>query len=177
MRSRPAVALAVALTIVGCSSDDDARPRAQARTSTSTTAAPEECAGADPVPPPAANGEPAEIVASADDLVFAIVDRGASVDVVSLFRQGPDCAYEPVQLDGATGAFSVGGSVTHGDGIRCDAGRVTVLSATSDDGRTYQATAVTYEVRDDELVEVDRVASTVESTDPDTLGAYYRLDC
>lgn len=179
MRSRSAAALAVALVLVGCSDDgDDEPPRAQATTTTASSSPDtEECAGADPAPPPAANGEPAEIVASVSDLVFAIVDRGASVDVVSLFRQGADCAYEPLQLDGSTGAFSVGGSVTHGDGLRCEGGRVTVLSATSDDGRTYQATAVTYEVAGTELVEVDRDASTIESSDPDALGAYYRLDC
>jgi K+-sensing histidine kinase KdpD len=53
-----------------------------------------------------------------------------------------------------------------------------LLSATSDDGATYQATAVTYDVEGTDLVEVDRQASTIEAQDdPETLDGYYRLDC
>jgi hypothetical protein len=177
----------VALVLVGCSDDDDGEPQAQGVTtstdstdSTTVTSAdaPDDCDGADPVPPEAADGSPAEIVATSGDLAFAVVDRGASVDVVAIFAT-VDCAYEPVLLDREATAFAVGGSVTHGDGIRCDgSGQLTVLSATSDDGATYQATAVTYEVDGTALVETDRQATTIEAgEDPDGLAAYYRLDC
>ena len=174
--------LALAL-LSGCSDDgDDDGPQAQAATTTTATteptAEPADCAGADPVPPEAADGLPAELVATDGDLTFAVVDHGASVDVVELYAT-VDCAYEPVLLDREATAFAVGGSVTHGDGIRCeDDGRITVLSATSDDGQTYQATTVTYEVDGTAMVEVDRDAATIEAgEDPDGLAAYYRLDC
>lgn len=169
----------LALVLVACGDDDDAPPTAASvttSTSTSTTEA-ESCAGADPVPPTAADGSAAEIVAQAGDLQLAIVDHGASVDVVSLFVT-VDCALTPVQLNGATATLAVGGSVTHGDGLRCEDDDVTVLSATSDDGATYQATSTTYRVEGTELVEIDSSASTIEaSDDPDTLAGYYRLDC
>jgi hypothetical protein len=169
----------LALALVGCGDDDDDRPGAAAVTTTTTTTieAAEDCAGADPVAPSAADGTPAEVVATVGDLQLAVVDRGASVDVVSLFVT-VDCAFEPVQLDGRAAALAVGGSVTHGDGLRCEGDDITVLSATSDDGATYQATATRYRVDGTELVEIDRQASTIEAqADPDELEAYYRLDC
>jgi hypothetical protein len=169
-------ALFVALALAGCGDDDDGPTAASVTTSTAASGT-DLCAGADPVPPTAVDGTPAEIVAQAGALQLAIVDHGASVDVVSLFV--PDeCALAPVQLDGATATFAVGGSVTHGDGIRCDGGELTVLSATSDDGATYQATATTYRVDEAELVEVEATSSTIDAqADPDALAPYYRLDC
>ena len=177
MRSVAVTAVALIAAGVSCSDDDEPRAQGASTTATSSTTVADDCAGSDLVPPTAVNGTPAEVVATSGELSFAIVDRGASVDVVSIFRT-VDCALEPVNLDGAPVALSVGGSVTHGDGIRCDGDEVTVLSATSDDGSTYQATAVTYEVDGTDLVETDRDASTVEAQqDPDGLAAYYRLDC
>ena len=168
----------VVLLVTGCGDDDDDEPRAAAATTTSTTAtAPDDCEGADPVPVTAVGGEPAEIAATAGGLTLAVVDHGASVDVVGVFTT-VDCAFTPVEIGGDAATFAVGGSVTHGDGLRCEDGRITHLSATSDDGETYQATTVTYEVRDTELVEVDRQASTIDAqADPGTLDPYYRLDC
>lgn len=166
----------IALLLAGCGDDDDDQ-RSQAVTSTSTSTTTQECAGADTVPVTAVGGAPAEIAATAGDLTLAVVDRGASVDVVGVYRT-VDCAFEPVLLGGEPATFAAGGSVTHGDGLRCEDDRITVLSATSDDGATYQATAVTYEIDGIELVEVDREASTIEAQeDPDTLDPYYRLDC
>ncbi|HEX4905637.1 MAG TPA: hypothetical protein VFU93_09310 [Acidimicrobiales bacterium] len=171
MRFLPLVLIAVLLT--GCGDDDD-EPRAAGATTTTTT---DDCAGADPVPVTAVGGEPAEIAATAGDVTLAVVDHGASVDVVGVFTT-VDCAYEPVSMGTDPATFAVGGSVTHGDGLRCEGGRITHLSATSDDGETYQAVAVTYEVEGTDLVEVDRSASTIEAqTDPGTLDPYYRLDC
>lgn len=171
MRFLPLVLVAVLLT--GCADDDD-EPRAAGATTTTTT---DDCAGADPVPVTAVGGERAEIAATAGDVTLAVVDHGASVDVVGVFAT-VDCAYEPVSIGGDPATFAVGGSVTHGDGLRCEDGRITHLSATSDDGETYQAVAITYEVEGTDLVEVDRSASTIEAqTDPGTLDPYYRLDC
>ena len=165
------------MVVTGCSDDDD-EPRSASATTTTTTED-DGCAGADPDPPTATatDGSVAEIVATAGMVHVAIVDRGASVDVVSLFAT-VDCAYEAVQLGGATATLAVGGSVNHGDGLRCDGDTITVLSATSDDGETYQATATTYAVEGTQLVEVDREASTIEAqADPGALDPYYRLDC
>jgi hypothetical protein len=140
----------------------------------------ESCEGAEPVPPTAADGSPAEIVATAGPVSFAVVDRGASVDVLAVLAT-VDCALTPVGLDGSPASLAVGGSVTHGDGIRCnDDGTLTVLSATSDDGATYQATSVTYELDGEgpALVEVDRAVTTIDAAaEADALSAYYRLDC
>lgn len=173
VRSLLAALAAVAIFLAGCGDDDDGRRAASA---TTATLADDGC-GADQVPPTAADGSEAEIVATAGEVKLAIVDRGASVDVVSLFAT-VDCALEAVQLDGAPATLAVGGSVNHGDGVRCEGGTVTVLSATSDDGETYQATAITYEVDGTELVEVDREASTIDAqADPAVLDPYYRLDC
>jgi hypothetical protein len=95
--------------------------------------------------------------------------------VVSLFE---GCNLTPVSLDGSTAALPIGGTVTHGDGIRCDGDDITVLSATSDDGETYQAKATTYRLEDDTLVAKRTKASTIIAKhDPDTLRAYYELDC
>ena len=171
MRFLPLALLALLLT--GCSDDDD-EPRAAATTTSTTT---DDCAGADPVPVTAVGGEPAEVVATTADLTFAVVDRGASVDVVGVFTT-VDCAFEPVTIDREAATFATGGSVNHGEGLRCEGDRITQLAATSDDGETYQATAITYELDGTALVEVDREASTIEAqTDPETLDPYYRLDC
>jgi hypothetical protein len=106
---------------------------------------------------------------------LAIVDHGASVDVVSLFK---GCDGAQVSLAGAPAALPIGGTVTHGDGMRCDDDGFTVLSATSDDGATYQAKTTTYRLAGTELVETDTDASTIEAQqDPDALRPYYELDC
>ena len=170
MRLRLLVTVAVVLVLISCGDDDDSAPHAAgASTTTSTTV---ECG---PGRPLAADGTPATIVATVGDVQVAIVDHGASVDVVSLFR---GCDLAPVSLGGATAALPIGGTVTHGDGLRCTDDRIIVLSATSDDGATYQATATTYRLDGTKLVEVDKSASTIEAQqDPDTLHAYYDLDC
>ena len=172
MRVPLLVLLAAVLVLSSCGDDDDdAAPRAAAASTTTTTTL-VEC---EPGSPLAADGTRATIVASVGDVQVAVVDHGASVDVVSLFR---GCSLTPVSLRGATAALPIGGTVTHGDGLRCDGDRITVLSATSDDGATYQATATTYRLEGTELVEVDRSTSTIEAQqDPDTLHAYYDLDC
>jgi len=184
VRSLPVV-LVTLLLVAGCGDDDDDLRGASVTTTsttstTSTTATPdpdEVCPGADLVPPAAVDGGPAEIVAAHGALTFAVVDRGASIDVVSPFVV-VDCAYEPVSIDGTPALIAIGGSVTHGGGLRCEGDTLTVLSATSEDGRTYETEAVTYELDGATLVEVDRSTSTIDATeDPADLDPYYRLDC
>src|SRR5688500_16403615 len=58
VRLLPAALLAL-VVVAGCSDDDD-EPRAASATTTTTPEA-EECAAADPAPPTAADGTPAEI--------------------------------------------------------------------------------------------------------------------
>lgn len=141
--------------LASCSDDDGGDQRAQSATTTTTT--------------------PTSTASVDCELTTDVVDTGASVDVVAV-----RCDGQRLTLDGQPVAFPVGGTVTHGEGVRCDSesGRVTVLSATSDDGTRYDATAVTYAVEDAALVEVDRHTSTIDATtEPGTLDPYYRLDC
>ena len=172
--------IACALVVLAACSHDDGKQRAasvttttaehRATTTTSTSACPTPSSS-----PKAVDGSDADVVATFGDVKIAVVDHGASVDVVSLFE---GCNLTPVSLDGATAALPIGGTVTHGDGIRCDGDDLIVLSATSDDGETYQAKAVTYRLEHDALVARSTKASTiVAKQDPDTLRAYYELDC
>lgn len=164
--------LVVALSCSGDDGDDDDQRAAgvtTTSTSTSTTAA---CT----TPPTDGAGGPAEVVATTDELQLAIVDRGASVEVVSLFT---GCPPETVLLDGSPATFPVGGTVTHGDGISCTpSGEIIVRSATSDDGATYQAAATTYRLDGNELELVDESGTTIEAhDDPEALRAHYEIDC
>ena len=179
MRLAPLL-LVVALAL-SCSSGDDDQHAAGASTtrssttttSSSTTSTTEACAST--TPPTAADGTPAPVVGHIGDVQLAVVDHGASVDVVSLFR---GCDLEPVTLDGATAALPIGGTVTHGDGMRCDGDRIVVLSATSDDGETYQAKQTTYRIEGSSLVVTATKAATIEAQrEPDALRPYYELDC
>jgi hypothetical protein len=166
----PLLAAILLLLVLGaCGDDDDAPPRAAGASTTTSRA---DCELPEPS---AADGTPASVVATVGDVQVAIVDHGASVDVVSLFR---GCNLTPVLLGGATAALPIGGTVTHGDGMRCTGDRITILSATSDDGATYQATTTTYRLDGADLIEVDKSASTIEAQqDPDALRPYYELDC
>jgi hypothetical protein len=158
-----------AVALVSCSSDSG-REHAAAVTTTSTSRP--SCS----LPSPkATDGSAAKVLARRGELQVAVVDHGASVDVVSLFA---GCDAAAVTLDGSAAAFPIGGTVTHGDGLRCTAAGITALSATSDDGVTYQATTTEYRLRGATLVRGKRTASTIEAQrDPDTLRAYYELSC
>jgi hypothetical protein len=149
---RSALALLLVLTLGAAACGDDDDTQAQGVTTTTTTAG--ETAGG------------CELTAEPDD-------AGASTDIVAVLCDG-----ERLELGGQPSALAIGGTVTHADGVRCDGDQLVVLSATSDDGSTYQATAVTYEVDGAELVEVDRTTSTIDaSTQAEALDPYYRLDC
>lgn len=165
------ILVVVSLALVACSDDEEPQPRPRAAATTTSTAAAVAC----DEPPRASDGTAAEVVGETGGVQLAVVDHGASVEVISLFR---GCPPEPVRLDGAPAAFPVGGTVTHGDGMACVEGRFEVRSATSDDGATYQAVTRVYRLVGDDLVLVDEEASTIEAQrDPDTLQAFYELDC
>jgi hypothetical protein len=168
--------IASALLLLAACSHDGGKERAASVTTTTTRPTTSTVACASPAPKPTAvDGTDAEVVATIGDVKIAVVDHGASVDVVSLFD---GCNLTPVSLGGSTAALPIGGTVTHGDGIRCDGDDFIVLSATSDDGETYQAKAVTYRLEHDTLVAAGTKASTiVAKDDPDTLRPYYELDC
>jgi hypothetical protein len=174
--------LLIVLSLVACSGDDGnqhaagtSTTRAQSTSSTSVASSSTSSCGASSPTPTAADGTPASVVARLGDVQLAIVDHGASVDVVSLFR---GCDLEPVTLDGATAALPIGGTVTHGDGMRCEGDRIVVLSATSDDGETYQAKQTTYRIEGSSLVVAATKAATIEAQrEPDALRPYYELDC
>lgn len=174
MRFRPVLVGAFVL-LAACSHDDGKERAASATSSTRrSTTTTERCASPSPTPT-AVDGTTAEVVATVGDVKMAVVDHGASDDVVSLFE---GCNLTPVSLDGATAALPIGGTVTHGDGIRCAGGEFIVLSATSDDGETYQAKAITYRLENHALVAQRTRASTiVAKQDADALRAYYELDC
>lgn len=174
--------LLIVLSLVACSGDDGnqhaagtSTTRSTATTSTTSAATSTSSCGSPSPTPTASDGTSAAVVGTIGDVRLAIVDHGASVDVVSLFR---GCDLEPVTLDGATAALPIGGTVTHGDGMRCDGERIIVLSATSDDGETYQAKQTTYRVEGTALVVAGTKAATIEAQrEPDALRPYYELDC
>lgn len=122
---------------------------------------------------PSAQGVTTTTDAAACELSAAPSGQGASTDLVDVLCDG-----EPLTLDGQPAQLAYGGTVTHGDGLRCDGARLVVLTATSDDGVSYAATSITYEVDGTELVEVERGTLTIDATaEPETLDPYYRLDC
>jgi hypothetical protein len=169
--------LIAAALLVGCG--HDAKHRAAGTTTTSSTTAGRvstTTSGRCATPKrTASDGTPATVVATAGDLQVAIVDHGASVDVVSLFTR---CSATPLTLNGSAATLPIGGSVNQADGIRCDGDRILVLSATSDDGSTYDATVTTYRLQDDALVQVKKSSSTIDAhAHPDDLAPYYKVDC
>lgn len=79
-----------------------------------------------------------------DDELFVIVANGAAAQIYGIYDLD-GCDLEPVTLDGRPTELAVGGSVVELHGLRCDDdGGLTVLTATSDDGEHYQATARSY---------------------------------
>lgn len=171
MRIAGCALLVVLLAACGGGGDRATTTTKPTPTSTSSTCTPP------PTLPPAADGSPAEVVAQTSDVQIAIVDHGASVDVVSLFVSA-NCELLPLTIDGVPAALPIGGTITHGDGLACTPDGFEVLAASSDDGSTYQATITTYRLDGSELVADGNEGRTIEAEDdPDAISAYYRLDC
>lgn len=109
-------------------------------------------------------------------VVAAVVDSGASTEVVGLFLL-EGCTLVPVTDEtGRPLLVPVGGSVTHGDGFRCDAGRLVVVSVRSGDGLRYTWTETTMTLGDGRL-RVDGVATDEIPGDDPRLGNAYDVDC
>ena len=116
------------------------------------------------------------------ETLLAVIGAGASVDVVGLF-QFVECAISQVTDEaGRPVELPVGGSVTHGGGLRCTAGPegagLTRLTATSSDGVMFSTTDTRYRVDGNTLVEIGSTSGTL---DRESAGAevdrYYTIDC
>jgi hypothetical protein len=110
--------------------------------------------------------------------VFTTVGSGASVDLVGVFTQQGCDLVRLLGPDGVPTTFPIGGSVTHGGGLACEGDRLVELTATSDDGETYQATRLPLTLEGRKLV-----AGTPEKTelhrgtDDAEIPGYYTLSC
>ena len=112
---------------------------------------------------------------------FVTIGSGASDTLVAVF-QFSNCSI--VRITGPQGNapsnFPIGGSVTHLDGLRCDgtAGgqRLVQLSATSDDGITYNTKETRLTVADGHFTPDPPITDTVGAQDP-RLQAFSSLDC
>lgn len=116
------------------------------------------------------------------ETVLAVTGSGASVVVVGLF-QLVECAISHVAYPGGQPAqLPVGGTVTHGDGIRCasgpDGAGLVRLTATSSDGESFTTTHTRYRVDGNTLVEVGSASGELDrgSAGPE-LDRYYTIDC
>ncbi|HEX4820921.1 MAG TPA: hypothetical protein VFV00_12005 [Acidimicrobiales bacterium] len=112
---------------------------------------------------------------------FVAIGSGASDTLVGVF-QLTSCTLN--RLTGPQGNapsnFPIGGSVTHLDGLRCDGSaggqRLVVMSATSDDGFTYQTKETRLEVAGGHFTPDPPVTDTIDAQDP-RLQAFSSLDC
>lgn len=112
---------------------------------------------------------------------FVVIGSGASDTLVGVF-QLTNCTI--TRLTGPQGnapsSFPIGGSVTHLDGLRCDGSaggqRLVVMSATSDDGFTYQTKETRLQVASGHLTPDPPVTDTIDAQDP-RLQAFSSLDC
>jgi hypothetical protein len=114
--------------------------------------------------------------------LFIDVGSGASDHLVGVF-QLIGCSL--ARLTGPQGAqlslFAIGGSVTHLDGLRCDgtAGgqRLVQLSATSNDGVSYDTTETRLQVQAGAFSVLDSpITKTINSNDPQLQG-FSDLNC
>ncbi|MEO7556504.1 MAG: hypothetical protein ABIV94_07870 [Acidimicrobiales bacterium] len=106
---------------------------------------------------------------------FAAVGVGASTTIIALF-QLRSCELVRV-TEGAErpATLTVGGTVTHLDGIRCEEnGALTVLSATSLDGVDYTGTASTATI---DVGVLRKQPPTPQPLTPDQLEGYGQLRC
>lgn len=138
-------------------------------TSTATTSTTATTAAAPACPGTEAPRAAADVDGDGTDEVWRHAGTGASVDILEL-RVVDGCDEVPVAQ------FPVGGSVRQLHGVRCEAGQVVELRATSADGEAYATTEVTFELAGTELVEVGRVTGQLPGGAPE-LAAYSGFAC
>lgn len=109
--------------------------------------------------------------------VFVLTDAGASTQFADLYAYGAG-TLAPVMFGADPFRVAFGGSVTHGNGVRCEVEQIVNLSAASSDGKTWV-------VNEDTFTLVGSVASLkttgTERTIVDETGAqvaqYYTITC
>lgn len=110
--------------------------------------------------------------------VFTTVGSGASVDLVGVFREVGCDLVRLLGPNGVPAAFAIGGSVTHGGGLACENGHLVQLTATSDDGETYQATRTPLTLEGTKLVAgTPETKALHRGADDAEIPAYYTVNC
>jgi hypothetical protein len=106
---------------------------------------------------------------------FAVVGRGTGGTALGLFvlRQ---CKLERVTLGGKPAEFPVGSAATSRAGLACQVPGLVAYSASTSDGKFYQASTVGYLLVGVILDEVHRSTSTIGADDP-ALGPYGAFTC
>lgn len=107
--------------------------------------------------------------------VFLETAEGASTQFATPYRFDGTTLVE-LQLDGGPARLGIGGSVTHGDGFRCQGGLLEIRQAESTDGTTFTVRADRYAVRRTQLVLVGSSTSRGTQGSPAVQSAY-TADC
>jgi hypothetical protein len=107
--------------------------------------------------------------------VFLETAEGASTQFATPYRYDGKALHE-LQLDDGPARLGIGGSVTHGDGLRCGGGRLEILSSDSEDGETYTVHDSTYRVSKDQLVLLSTTTKQAKRGDA-LYEASYAPDC
>jgi hypothetical protein len=108
---------------------------------------------------------------------FVALIPGASTQFVAIYEVVGCDLVHLARTDDHSGQFAIGGSVTHQGGLACVADGLTVFSATSSDGVSYDASTVQLQVQDHTLVPTGPpVTGTVTATDP-AFAAFGTFDC
>jgi hypothetical protein len=107
--------------------------------------------------------------------VFSLVGQGAATETYALFDLDR-CDLEPVVLGEAPAELVVGGTVLQQRGLACGASDLTVLTATSVDGITYETVETTYELERGSLVAAGQESATRPADDP-ALAGYAEFAC
>jgi hypothetical protein len=114
---------------------------------------------------------------------FASIGSGASVALVAVF-QLKDCVLTRLNgPDGGPSSFAIGGTVTHGSGLRCEGisggQRLVDLAAESNDGTAFTTTETLLKVDGTALVQANPpiVGNLTSPADEDAIQGFYSLQC
>lgn len=109
------------------------------------------------------------------EAAFVVVGAGPDGANVGLFALR-SCQLERATVAGAPGEFPVGTSANSRSGLACEVPGLVAYKATTTDGRSYQASTVSYLLVGSVLDEVHRAASTLLAGDAQ-LPAYGTFAC